>query len=77
MTDKVIIEKEKMGVYPLVINTSFSALTKSALSSFGALLGKDVVLKVEGNVVVKAVIVRKKINIDFSESVNPSSLLNM
>tara|TARA_Y100001968_G_scaffold331283_2_gene385472 strand:+ start:1725 stop:2219 length:495 start_codon:yes stop_codon:yes gene_type:complete len=77
LSDKIIIKKEKLGVYPLVINTSFSALTKAALSSFGALLGKEVVLKVDGKIIVKALVIRKKIEVNFSEPIDPSLLLNM
>tara|TARA_B110000438_G_C15217515_1_gene395816 strand:- start:14 stop:475 length:462 start_codon:yes stop_codon:yes gene_type:complete len=76
LSHKITIEKNKETVYPIVINTSFSNLSKAALSSLGVLLGKKLILKIDGKIVVKALIIRKKIDVNFTEEINPSTLLN-
>jgi LEA14-like dessication related protein len=76
LSNKITIEKNKETVYPIVINTSFSNLSKAALSSLGALLGKKLILKIDGKIIVKALIIRKKIDINFTEEISPSTLLN-
>ena len=76
LSNKITIEKNKETVYPIVINTSFSNLSKAALSSLGALLGKKLILKIDGKIIVKALIIRKKIDVNFTEEISPSTLLN-
>ena len=76
LSNKITIEKNKETVYPIVINTSFSNLSKAALSSLGVLLGNKLILKIDGKIVVKAFIIRKKIDVNFTEEINPSTLLN-
>lgn len=76
LSNKIVIEKNKETVYPIAINTSFSNLSKAALSSLGILLGKKLILKIDGKIVAKALVIRKKININFIEEISPSILLN-
>ena len=75
--DGFTLEKSKTGIYTLKINTSFTLLSKAALSSLGALIGKEISLRIDGEIVVKAFAVRKKMDIDFSKPIKPSSILNI
>ena len=70
-----MVKKQTDQTYPLEIKTSFSALSKAALSSLGILLGKKLVLKIDGKIVVRALIIRKKIDVSFNEEISPSILL--
>ena len=73
---KVVVQKQTKGTYPLTIQTSFSSLSKVALSSLGALFGSKIVLKIDGFIVVKAIVIRKKIKLNFKEEISPKALMN-
>ena len=75
LSKKIVVKKQTDQTYPLEIKTSFSALSKAALSSLGILLGKKLVLKIDGKIIVRALIIRKKIDVSFKEEISPSILL--
>ncbi len=71
----ILIKKNKEDTYSILLKLKSSEITKSLFSSLGFLFGQQLSFEIKGEIVAKALGIKKKFNIDENQKISASDFL--